>query len=266
MTCSVFIFNTGNVRLSSLGVTSGTCHPAGLVVLPGSNTTCSVSKQALQVDFETGSLLVPVTATASPFGKNGSQAIANDTKLIALEIVRTLTVTLQRQPSNNSISTTLVSWAGDMVHLLVTAANTGNVHLHNVTLDAPDLGPLTCVSGSYGHTSVALPADTLPVGQHLECSGSFVFTQDALEDGDRIFTTSGMASALANAASATPVVVPVAAMPQFVVDVDGLNCTKPARMREYCSARRAACIHELVGNSNLLAVQQDGCMSHSDPS
>jgi hypothetical protein len=113
-----------------------------------------------------------------------------------------------------------------VVQLTVSASNTGNVHLRNITLNVPYLGELTCSS--------PLGSDLLVLGDSLTCSGSFAFSQDALEAGSRNFSAAGSASNLGGAGAASNVVeVVVAASPQLQLDVDALSCSRPARMREY---------------------------------
>jgi hypothetical protein len=122
----------------------------------------------------------------------------------------------------------MVDHAGATVQLTVTATNGGNTHLRAVTVDVPGLGDLVCGSAA---NIVTLPTDVL-VGTSLACSGSFAFSQDALEAGSRNFTAAGAGANLGGPAASNTVEVVVAASPSLQLDVDALNCTKPARMRE----------------------------------
>lgn len=224
--------NTGNVRLSNVSLTGVDSCTFPEWLLPNKSISCSVVKAAEQADFEQASVLLPVSASASGVGVNTSQASAETSPVVTLWVNRMLSVTLTRQPpvgSNNTAAP--VSEAGTVVSLSVTASNPGNVHLRNVTLDVPGLGPLSCVNGADGITPVALPADVL-VDSHVVCTGSFEFSQDVLEAGDKTFTASGTAADLADAATSSAVMITVASSPALAVDVDAPNCTKPSRMRK----------------------------------
>lgn len=229
MVCNVVVSNTGNVRLTSIAVSSGSCSLTA-PLLPGDNTTCSVMQQAVQEDFERGGMTVAVTASATSMGTNPTPAAGSDSKAVVLVVNRLLDLWLVRQATADGNSTAPVSWAGDMVHLSLTAANAGNINLYNVTFGIPALGTLNCVNGSDGSTPVALPAEVVPVGQHLMCSGSFNFSQDALEAGGKVFTATGFANGLAT--SSNQVLVTAVASPSLAVDVDAPNCIKPSRMRK----------------------------------
>jgi hypothetical protein len=107
-------------------------------------------------------------------------------------------------------------------------ANTGNVALRqlNITLDG-----VTLLCEGQNMSSVV---PHLSVSQHVACGGSFSFSQDTLEAGSRNFSAAGSASNLDAAGAASNVVeVVVAASPQLQLDVDALNCSRPAQMREF---------------------------------
>jgi hypothetical protein len=224
--------NTGNVRLSGITITGdGTCTPSDQPLLPDTSASCIVSKASTQDDFEVGGMTLAVSATATGSGTDHTLATADTSAAAVLPVRRQLGLTLTRTDP-----TTVVDRPDAVVYLSVEAANSGNVHLRNVTVDVPNLGELVC---SIGAGAVALPTDLL-VGSSLVCSGAFSLDQDALEAGSRNFSAAGSGSNLGGAGAASNVVeVVVAASPQLQVDVDALNCTRPPRMRElmFCIIR-----------------------------
>jgi hypothetical protein len=194
------------------------------MLLPGTTTSCTVTKAATQDNFEAGGMNLAVSAAATPSGTNTTVATADTSEALVLPITRQLVLTLTRTDSTN-----VVDRADAVAHMTLTAGNGGNVHLKSVTVVVPGLDGITCSAGA---NTVTLPADLL-VGSSLTCIGSFAFSQDALEAGSRNFSAAGSASNLGAAGAASNVVeVVVAASPQLQLDVDALNCSRPARMRE----------------------------------
>jgi hypothetical protein len=225
MVCAVLVRNTGNVRLND-GQTSGdaTCTlEAVLQPKAASNITCSVNKTATQDDFEAGNMTLAVTATATPSGTNSAQVAASNAVTVTLPVRRQLVLNLDR--TNGSA---VIDRAGTIVQLTVTATNGGNTHLRGISVDMPELDAVSCSDGT---AAITLPTDLL-VGSVVTCSGSFTFSQDALEAGSRTFTAGGAGAKLGGPAASNAVEVVVAASPGLQLDVDALNCTKPSRMRE----------------------------------
>ncbi|KRG71971.1 DUF7507 domain-containing protein [Pseudoxanthomonas dokdonensis] len=71
---------------------------------------------------------------------------------------------------DKSTTTTSVTTAGEQIPYTVTAQNTGNVPLNNVTVNDPLLaGNFTCTP--------AVPVATLAVGASISCSGTYTVTQ-----------------------------------------------------------------------------------------
>lgn len=234
--CTAVLYNKGNVRLEDVTFNGdANCSlDATQLLLPDASISCSFSKLSTQDDFEAGSISWTVMAVASALGTNkavvGAKA-SGSTKLVinpkmALDVVRI---------AGNDSNAGLITQAGTVVQLLVQGTNKGNVNLKNVTLSVPGLtSPLNCSSG----------LEVLPPKQHVECTGSFLFTQNTLEAGSRNLTANGAAANLAAGVSSSPVLVQVAAAPQLSLDVQGTNCTKPERLREYtCLASETVLCH-----------------------
>jgi hypothetical protein len=223
----VWVRNTGNVRLHGAQTTGDASCDLEAVLQPKttSNVSCTMLKPSVQDDFERGNMTLTVSATATPAGTSPSQITYASSVKVELPVRRQLLLNLAR--SNGSA---VIDRADTIVQLTATAINGGNNHLREVMVTVPGLGTLTC---SHDAAAVTLPTDLL-VGSSLTCSGSFAFSQDALEAGSRNFSAAGTASNLGAAEAASNVVeVVVAASPQLQLDVDALNCSRPARMREY---------------------------------
>jgi hypothetical protein len=226
MVCSMSVSNTGNVRLNGIQTSGDASCMFEPVLQPytASNITCNISKAATQNDFESGNMALSVSAAATPSGTSPAQITAPASVTVPLPVRKQLLLTLSRTDGS-----AVVDRAGSLVQLTVTATNGGNIQMRAIALDVPGLAALTCSNAS---DVVTLPTELL-VGSSITCSGSFVFSQDALEAGSRNFSAAGSASNLGGAGAASNVVeVVVAASPQLQLDVDALNCTRPPRMRE----------------------------------
>lgn len=226
LTCTAKLVNNGNVRLENITFSGHANCTEPEVVLPQHHVPCSFSMISTQDEFENGIISWSVAVTATPLGTNSTQLTATSLGNTTLQQTPQLVLDLVRIAGigNTTASTAVVSEANTSVVLLVTANNTGNIHLHNVVLEVPGLtSPLSCAST--GLTK-------LEVDQHIQCSGSFMFDQDAFEGGSRTFIASGNATNTSNTTFSQAVAVNVAASPQLQVDVDGLDCTVPLRMRK----------------------------------
>lgn len=230
LTCTAKVTNTGNVRLSSIVFTGdANCTAAeSELLLPQQFTTCSFSKNSSQDDFEAGSISRTVSVTASPLGTNHTELMADSTYSTSLQQKPHLAVKLVRIVGSEDpmVASARVSRANATVFLLVTASNTGNVRLRNVTLSIPDLA-LSCPS-----------TQLLEVDRHIECNGSFQFNQDTFEAGNKSFMAEGTASELSSVELSDPVMVEIDASPGLQVDVDANECLKPSRMCEWCCCSR----------------------------
>lgn len=164
-------------------------------------------------------------ATAAREGTSGYIAHATAEGSVELSQLPALNVTMVRVAGHGSENTTAapMTAAGDVAAFVVTAINTGNVHLKNVEVLVPGLStPLKC-------------NDTLAVlsfGSALKCSGSLQYDQDTFETGLKNFTAIGAASNLATGASSGAIAVEVEATPRLTVAMKAEDCSKPNRMRK----------------------------------
>jgi hypothetical protein len=251
MVCAVLVRNTGNVRLNGVQTLGDATCTLEAVLQPNaaSNIACFVNKTATQDNFEAGNMSLAVTATATPSGTDSAPVTASNAVTVDLPVRRQLVLNLDR--TNGSA---VIDRAGTIVQLTVTATNGGNTHLRGITLAMPDLEAMVCNDGT---AAITLPTDLL-VGSVVTCSGSFAFSQDALEAGSRNFTAGGAAANLGGPAASNTVEVVVAASPGLQLDVDALNCTKPSRMREY----RCFCCVCLLWRYTSFSVLQHYAMAH----
>lgn len=120
------------------------------------------------------------------------------------------------------------------MHLVFYAVNSGNVQLRQVNLTVPGVEGLAC-------NDTPATGLTILVDQPLTCEGTIVFDQDALERGSRDYVVVGTAANLEHSISSDLVPVRVAAMPQLQLDVDGLNCTKPDKLRKHLTC--SVCVY-----------------------
>ncbi|MCB0141963.1 MAG: DUF11 domain-containing protein, partial [Caldilineaceae bacterium] len=164
--------NNGNVTLSNVSINdpllSGlTCAPAQPVTLtPGASLICTGTHSVTQADLDAGRFRNVATSTArdpqdAPVASTPASATVPASVAPALALQK-------------SVAEGHYNQVGDVLHYTLTARNTGNVTLTNVSISDPKLGGLTC--------SPAQPA-TLAPGAALVCTGAYVITQADLDAG-----------------------------------------------------------------------------------
>jgi hypothetical protein len=121
--------------------------------------------------------------------------------------------------------------AGTVLAYAFTIFNTGNVKLHSVQLSAPALAGNSndsSISCTYADSTAWLHGSDLAANSSLSCSGSFSFSQDAIEAGH---ISPDVSAAAANLAAAVSVAMPAIAVlntPSLTVAVDTTSCSRPA--------------------------------------
>jgi hypothetical protein len=146
-----------------------------------------------------------------------------------------------------------------------TLINSGNVKLRGLQVVVPTLsgnssdGSITCVDTTTGNSWTA--ASDLAANSSLSCSGSFSFSQDAIEAGH---ISPDVSAAAANLAAAVIVALPtitVPSLPELLVTVDTSGCTLPQFAGELASSYQ-----QLIQPHHLLLWQLitcDTCMQHA---
>jgi uncharacterized repeat protein (TIGR01451 family) len=203
--------NTGNVTLTtvevadpSLGAISCTpLQPATLA--PGGHMTCTGTHTVTQAEIDAGHVnntaltesdqTSPTTATGTvSLPQNPALALAKDGNLDMAVI----------SPSDEAD-------VGDMIDYTLTAGNTGNTTLTNVTVTDPKIGALTCTP--------AQPA-TLAPGEKISCTGSYTLTQTDIDNGT-VPNTATSASDQTQPTHASET-VPVPQAPALTLEKDGV--------------------------------------------
>ena len=171
--------NTGNVTLHNVTLTDDpsldgyTCTPTPPATLaPGDSIVCTGSHTVTQADLDNGSF----KDTAKGTSDESPPDTADDT------------VTADKNPKlsvskSDDLNPSKYDHVGQVINYKLTAKNTGNVTLHNVTLtDDPSLD---------GYTCTPTPPATLAPGDSIVCTGSHTVTQADLDNGSFKDTAKG---------------------------------------------------------------------------
>ena len=160
------VVNTGNVTLTSVGVTDprivGGVSCPETTLAPGGSTTCSAVYTLTQADIDAGH--VANTATATGTSPTGAQPTASDST--DTTITRTTSITLDKQAGTPSGNT-----AGSTIAYTFIVVNTGNVTLTSVTVTDAKVGTVTC------------PSTTLAPGASVTCVATYPISQSDLNAG-----------------------------------------------------------------------------------
>ena len=174
--------NTGNVTLHNVTVSDTpnldgfSCTPDDprRTLAPGDAVTCTGTHAITQADLDAGTF----TDTGHATSTEADAPDAPDTIQAAQSAVLALTKTDDLNPANYDT-------VGQVVTYTLTATNTGNITLHNVTVsDTPDLDGFSCAP--------AIPVATLAPGDAVVCTGTHAITQADLDAGT--FTDTGHAT------------------------------------------------------------------------
>ncbi len=162
---SFLVTNTGNVTLTSVGVTDPKVGPVTCPVTtlaPGASTTCTKTYTLTQADVNAG--VVNNTATASGTPPTGSAVTATDTD--TLPVTRTTSITIDKVAGTPSGNT-----AGSTIAYTFLVTNTGNTTLTSVGVTDAKVGSVSC------------PATTLAPGASTTCTATYVITQADVNAG-----------------------------------------------------------------------------------
>ncbi len=180
VTYSFLVTNTGNVTLTAIavsdplpGLSAVTCPLSTLA--PSASTTCTATYTVAQADVDAGSIVNTATASGTP--PSGPPVTDADSTTVAVPSGPGITIV-------KSTTATQYTAVGQILNFTLTATNTGNVTLTNVTISDATAVLGTCTPGT--------PA-TLAPGQSLGCTASHTVTQADLDHGsfDNIAAVSG---------------------------------------------------------------------------
>jgi archaellum component FlaG (FlaF/FlaG flagellin family) len=161
---SFLVKNTGNVTLTSVGVTDpkvGTVSCPVSSLAPGATTTCTKTYTLTQADVDAGSVFN--TATAS--GKSPANVTVQATSSVTTPITRTAAFTFDKQAGTPNGTT-----AGSTITYSFVFQNTGNVTLSALSVSDAKVGSVTC------------PA-TLAPGATATCTAVYTLTQTDVDAG-----------------------------------------------------------------------------------
>ncbi|MCC6496795.1 MAG: DUF11 domain-containing protein [Propionibacteriaceae bacterium] len=200
---SFTVLNTGNVTLTSVGVTDprlGSVSCLAATLAPGASTTCSATYELTQADVDGGH--VPNTATATGTPPTGlTEPTATDSTDTPLTSDPAMTLEKHSAaPTGNT--------AGSTIAYTFLVTNTGNVTLGSVAVTDAKVGAVTC------------PAATLAPGASTTCTASYTLTQADVDAGH----VENTAAAVGTPPTGDPVTAtdtittPIAAAPAITVD------------------------------------------------
>ena len=169
--------NTGNITLHNVTISDTpnldgfSCLPAIPVaaLAPGDSVVCTGTHAITQADLDAGTF----TDTGHATSTETDAPDAPDTIQAAANAVLTLTKTDDLVGNYDTV--------GQIVTYTLTATNTGNITLHNVTIsDTPDLDGFSCVP--------AIPVAALAPTESVACTGTHAITQADLDAGSFLDT------------------------------------------------------------------------------
>lgn len=220
---SFLVTNTGNVTLSSLGITEtafggtgttpvATC-PSGALA-PDAFVTCTASYTVTQGDMDAGSVANTAVASAEFDGAG------------VLSPASSASVDIDQQPSLDLVKSALpatIGSAGQSITYSFLVTNDGNV-----TMDAIDVQE-TAFSGTDTLDPVVCPATELEPGDDMTCSTTYVATQDDIDSGAIDNTATATGNDPAGAALAVP---PTSTFSVTVIFAPALTLLKTADVTE----------------------------------
>lgn len=172
VTYSYQVTNSGNVTMSSIGISQGsfsgsgtapvvTCPPGALA--PGASQTCTATYLVTQADLDAGHVVSTVSAVGTPPGTNAAP-IASDSQ--------TSSVAVDAHPAINATTTAQAApgGPGQVVHFTVHVTNTGNVTVNDLVLHDSSF------TGSGTAPTFTCPSTVLAPGQSQDCTGSYTLT------------------------------------------------------------------------------------------
>ena len=204
--------NTGHVTLHNVTVSDSpaldgfSCTPSVPVasLAPGASIVCTGTHSITQADLDAGSFKNTASATST----EANAPDATDTVCANQNAKLGLTKTDDLNPAK-------YDHVGQLVTYTLTATNTGNITLHNVTVsDNPPLDGFSCTP--------AIPVASLAPGASIVCTGTHSITQADLDAGS-FKNTASATSTEANAPDATVTVYAKLYKLYFPIILSGVN-------------------------------------------
>ncbi|WP_285726805.1 DUF7507 domain-containing protein [Psychromicrobium xiongbiense] len=207
VTYTFVITNTGNVTLTDPTVTetafsgTGSAPQAGCprgAVAPGDSVTCYATYQVTQADIDAGTVTNTATASADP--PNGAPRPTSDPSSAQVSAAPAPALSLVKSASPDTIGA-----AGEVVTYHFLLSNTGNVTLHDLTVQEGSF------SGTGALSPVSCEKTTLEVGAQATCTATYTVTQADADAGAVSNTATANGTPPATAANPSP--APVSSAP-----------------------------------------------------
>jgi uncharacterized repeat protein (TIGR01451 family) len=165
-TYTLTVENNGNLTLKNIAVSDPdlgfSCVIPTLAPQAAPDTTCSVTRQTTQADFDAGSYLNTASASAT-----GAATVSDSTTITAAGPARTASFVFDKT------APTTFSAVGDIVDFVLGITNTGTVTLTNITISDPFLGAAF---------SCTIPS-LAPGAADTSCRGSHTIVQADIDAG-----------------------------------------------------------------------------------
>ncbi len=175
VTYNFAVTNTGNVTLSTVGITDTFTAPAAppLAITcpsgslaPGASTTCTATYTAAQADIDNG--VISNAAVAKAVTPAGATVTSNQSTA-TVTVTVTTALTLQKTATPSTISS-----AGQNISYRFSITNSGQTTVTNVAVNDPMFT---------GAAAPACVASTLAPGASTVCTASYTSTQADLDSG-----------------------------------------------------------------------------------
>ena len=237
---SFLVTNTGNVTLTSVGVTDplvglSAISCPGTVLAPAANMTCTANYTVTQADLNLGS--ISNTATGSGTPPAGPPVTDTDTVNVPATTTPQLSIV-------KSTSATSYNAVGQVLNFTLTITNTGDVTLTNVVVSD--------ASAAVGVCAATMPTTMAP-GDVSVCSAAHAVTQNDIDHGsyDNVAMASGTPPGGQRLAVGSNAVTVPAAQNAAVAVVKATNATTFSSVGEQIAYTITA---TNVGNVTLIGV------------
>ncbi len=171
--------NSGNVTLHNVVVSDNPvlagfgCTPSnGATLAVGESIVCKGSHSITQADLDSGSYVDTASASSTEVSATDAKDTVNGTQNAVLSLTKT-----------DGLNGAKYDHVGQVISYTLTATNSGNVTLHNVSVsDNPALAGFIC--------NPSIPAASLAPGESIACTGTHSITQTDLNTGTFLDTAS----------------------------------------------------------------------------
>ena len=171
VTYTFAVTNTGNVTLTSVGVTDpkpglSTITCGSTTLAPTASTSCTATYSVTQADMNAGRIDNTATASGTPPAGAGGPVTASDSETVTATPAPAIDLQKSASPTTIIVATQVVTYS-----FLVT--NIGNVSLTGIVVvdPLPGLGTITC------------PTTTLAPLATTTCTAPYIVTQSDLDGG-----------------------------------------------------------------------------------